>query len=200
MTWSHSKAIRFGLPRRSQRACPFSASISAGEKPCSRRMSSLCSPNLAGAPAISGGVREKRGAGAGCGAPSTSMKGAARDIVGMARRLVEVEHRRDAGVAIGKQRRPIVAPTRGERRFEPRPHRRPGARVPAVGERVRFEPEPIDQRGEELRLQRADGDPFAVGAAVDAVERRAAVERRWPAARHARGHAPSACRSSPSAG
>ena len=103
-------------------------------------------------------------------------EGPARDVVGMARRFVHVEDRRDAGVGIGKQRRPFVARPFGEGRFEPRPERRPGARVPAVGELACVELELVDERIEELRLQRADRDPLAVGAAIDAVERRAAVE------------------------
>ena len=66
---------------------------------------------------------------------------------------------------------------RGEGLLERGAQGRPGGRGPALGEGARLEPQRGDERVEELRLQRADGEPLAVGAAVDAVERRAAVER-----------------------
>ena len=53
----------------------------------------------------------------------------------------------------------------------------PAGLVVLVGQRARREPEHVEEGGEELRLDGADRDLLAVGAAVDVVEGRAGVEQ-----------------------
>src|ERR1700733_3268405 len=94
----------------------------------------------------------------------------------MSRRLGEAQHRGEAGVAALEQRTPMRARLALEQRAQPRLQRRPsGAIVLRLRVYVR-KAELVDQKGVELRLERADGHVLSVGAGVDVIERRV-VER-----------------------
>ena len=81
-------------------------------------------------------VRSNRGAGAGCTTPSTSVNVPRSRVVRMVRRLVGVEHRREADVGALQQRAPLVARPGPDHRGHPRLHRRPRAAVELVGQRA----------------------------------------------------------------
>ena len=72
-------------------------------------------------------------------------------------------------------RGPLVAGAGAERRREGRPLGRPGVGVVLLT--LDLHPQPRHQLGPERRLERPHGDEPAVGALVDGVERRPAVEQ-----------------------
>ena len=92
----------------------------------------------------------------------------------------EIEDGRDAGVGAGEMIRPGVARARGERGVERRRHLGPAGAVmldrAPIGT-LNPQVQPVEQLGEELRLDRADRDMLAVRACVTAIEGRAAVEQ-----------------------
>ena len=157
-------------------AC-FRVAISSGAKPHSTSAVSVSVPAATGARWTSLGVRSKRGAGAGWGAPSTSTNVLARDVVRVRARLAHREHRREADLVPAKNSthssRVRVAEERGEALLELRPlgtvHLLRGIEVVELrGAR--------EQVGVELRLVRRDRHVLAVGRLVHVVEVRAAVE------------------------
>ncbi len=103
--------------------------------------------------------------------------GAAGQVVRVARRLVPIEHRCEAGVAALQQRTPFVAAAAGKQLSQAGAHRRPAAAVALGIEQWLVQATALAQHGIELRLQRADGDEFAVGAGIGAVEGCAAVQQ-----------------------
>ena len=98
-------------------AC-FRDAISSGAKPQSTSAVSVSAPAATGARRTSLGVRSKRGAGAGWGAPSTSTNVVARDVVRMRARLAHREHRREADLGAREELDPLVARARREQRGE----------------------------------------------------------------------------------
>ena len=101
---------------------------------------------------------------------------APRPVVRVARRLGQAQHRGDAGVGALEAGGPVVARSGGEDLAEPCRQPGPGGAVVLVPALAR-QPQPGHQGGEELRLDRPDGDKAPVGAGVAAVERGAAVEQ-----------------------
>lgn len=91
-------------------------------------------------------------------------------------RLDEREYGRDARVRSGEVRGPLVARTGSELLCEPGPQRRPAAAVVLGGHMVRRDLQSVEQRREELRLERGDGHVFAVAALVGVVEGGGPVE------------------------
>ena len=90
--------------------------------------------------------------------------------------LAELEDRRHAGVGTVEDRAPLVAGPRLEARGDQGPEVVELVELELAG-RLVLDAEQLDELGEELRLQRADGHVLAVGGLVDVVERRATVEQ-----------------------
>ena len=105
------------------------------------------------------GCALKRGAGPGCTTPSRVAKVPRAALCGCARRFLHVQHRRDAGIGAGEQRRPVVPGAGQEDAGELRLQPRPGGRRHAVGEILGVEAELLAEQGEELRLDRPDREP-----------------------------------------
>ena len=128
------------------------------------------------------GVLEKRGAGAGCTAPSTSMKVDARHVVRVLVRLPGRQHGRHAGVGPLEDGRPLVTRLRLEDGGEALLHRRPVLPRLLLRQRlVTGQPEAVEQGGVELLLDAAGRHPLPVRRLVDLVEGRARVEHVGPA-------------------
>ena len=130
-----------------------------------------------GAPRTAPGVRENRGAGAGCGRRRARRRCRARPGAGgRAPRRGRAPGVTQASVpaksAAHSSRVRVANASAIRRRCSGQCARRAGAPGSAP-----VRPEPVEQRGVELRLQRADGDVPAVGARVGVVERRPAVEQ-----------------------
>src|SRR5688572_28063425 len=98
------------------------------------------------------------------------------DVVGMLRGLAEAEDGRDTRIDTREVRGPLVTRPGEEHRGEARAELRPPGAVVAVGDVSDREPEPVEERGVELRLERADRDVPSVGALVHVVEGCTAVE------------------------
>ena len=143
----------------------------------------MCSPGAAGRRTGTGvSLRLNRGATAGCRCcvPGDRRVRRAGLRVRVRGRLVEVEHRRDAAVDARRRRR-STRPASGWRRPSVSAARRAGQRdrswwLPA-SRRRRAQAQDVEHGEEEALLDRADGDPAAVGARVDVVVRAAGVEQ-----------------------
>src|SRR5436190_1588405 len=86
---------------------------------------------------------------------------------GVLQRAVEVEHGREAHVAALQLRAPLLAGARAHDFGDPTLAFRPSRRVVLVGERrIGSETELLDQQRVETGLERREGDPVSVGAAI----------------------------------
>ncbi len=140
-------------------------------RPSARASSRPPSPGAGAGRCTAPGVREKRGAGAGCTMPSSSRYVSRARMCGCAgassSASTGVTH---ASVAC-EQRGPFVARLALEHVRE-----RTGLRIPArIGRRR--DAEPFVENREELRLERRDGDVAAVGTFVAAIVRRRAAQQ-----------------------
>ena len=133
------------------------------------------------------GVREKRGAGAGCTTPSSSTNVRARAIVRMRRRLGE----RSTGAKQASL--PSSSSHHSSRVFVLERAAKPLAQAPATarasccaGKAAVVEPQALEQLGVELRLDRADRDVLAVRASRRCRRRRRRRRASWRRARRAR--------------
>ncbi|MNJ42318.1 hypothetical protein D3C77_372820 [compost metagenome] len=115
------------------------------------------------------------------GDASAVHEGAARLVVGVGRRLAEVEHRGKAGFATFQQLAPLIAAAAAKQRFQLCPLRWPQAAVPLRLEQRVIDLAAFQQALVELRFDGADGNEAAIGAGVTAVERRRAIEQVLPA-------------------
>ncbi len=86
-----------------------SALTRSGAKPHSCSAESVSAPGLTGAPCTAVGVRLKRGAGAGCGAPADVDEHLARHVVRMRARFRHRKHGCEAHLVTGEERDPLVA-------------------------------------------------------------------------------------------
>ena len=100
----------------------------------------------------------------------------ARGVVGMGLDLVPAQNWRDAGIAAHEDLRPFVARLPPEHVGIGRAAIRPCRGVVLRLAMLRRQSRPVDQFGEELRLQRPHGDVIAVGAGIAAIEGRTPVE------------------------
>ena len=168
---------RFGGHRRCQPS--FSLAISPAAKPKSPSTASVSAPSGLGGAPISGTVREKRGAGAGCSTPSRLREGAARDVVGMVGHLAERQDRRHAGVAAREDALPLVARLR-LRWCRVKRRRRSGQplRSCCLGSSLMLQAELLDELLVEALLDGADRQPLAVLGLIDVVPGRAACRAR----------------------
>ena len=125
---------------------------------------------------IADGVREKRGAGAGCVTPWRSTKTLRATMCGCFGRFRHGQHRREADVGALHDLAPLVARLALEHLRQLFLQRRPGLAVHLRVEVGVGQAGVLAQQRVELRLDRADRDEVAAGAFIDAVEVRAAVE------------------------
>ena len=167
-------ANRPALARRGQSApTRRKASMRSSEIPRSRKIASPPGPGGE----ISAEVREKRGAGAGCGPPSPGTKVARKRLCGCAgassiARIGVTQASEAANAAAHSSRGRLAKAASIRARISGHP-----SRIPTICESRWVEPKSGDESVEKLRLQRAHGDELGVGAAIDAIEGRAAVEQ-----------------------
>ena len=95
----------------------------------------------------------------------------------MARRFVQIQHWRHAGVAAFQQRTPGVARFLRKHLRQFGAQRRPVSAIPLRLKRRVVDAQRLEQRGVKLRLNRPHRQPFAVGATIRAVKMRAAVQQ-----------------------
>ena len=172
------RRLAVALSSRRPRLYSTRASTRSFGMPQSSRTSRVCWPGCAGGRVISTVVRLNRGAGAGCVSAVDLDERRPGDVVRVVGGLAHREHRGEAHVGVLHQRAPLVAGLGGEHVGDPGLQRRPATLVHLPGELlVAIEAGDAHQLGVELRLDRADRDVLAVGAAVDVVEVRAGVEQ-----------------------
>jgi hypothetical protein len=97
--------------------------------------------------------------------------------MGVARRFVKGQHRRETGVAAFEQRTPFVTRAGKHQGLDGLAHLGPEPAVVLALDETRVQADEYRQFGKKLRLQRAQRDVQAVGRLVGVVERRAAVEQ-----------------------
>ena len=140
------------------------------EAPVGRARSTVAAPGCSGgAGRRRAACAENRGAGAGCGTPRSSRNVARATLCGCVGRLERREHRRDARVERRRSARSHSSRVRvRERRRRTRSSQhRPAVADRAVGERARRRARgPSRSARVELRLDRADREPPAVGGLV----------------------------------
>ena len=161
--------------RATPAAC--SAAISSALKPASDSTASVCMP-MAGA-GVGGSARaavETR-RGAGLHHAGHLDEGAARPGMRVLRRLLDRQHRREAGVAAFEQGAPFVTRLAAQDGGHRRAHLGPQLALVLALHEARVQADALRHLGKELRLQRADGHVAAVGRLVGVVEGRAAVEQ-----------------------
>ena len=107
------------------------------------------------------------------------MEGTAGDDMGMLSRLGEGEDRGHTSVGVSEHRHPVIAGVSGKRFGEKAAQFGPTAAIVLCG--CFADGQPVEQCGEELRLDRANGDPFLIGGFIDVVVGRTGVEEIYPA-------------------
>ena len=159
---------------RRRRAAPAAARRRRPSRAAPRRCARPPARAAAGSRAR---VRLKRGAGAGCDTPATSMKVPRAVMCGCSRRLLHRQHRREADVATFHDGAPLGTRPGLEQRGELLLQLRPARLVHLVRQALAGEAEALEQLLVELRLDRADRHVLPVLALVGVVEVRAGVEQ-----------------------